>query len=222
MLMNIINILEMKLYHIWWPLLTSEVKLVGFTLNTGKCEALLPLALEGDHSEELQRIGLPQTFGYINALGSVAEGAFETQLSLVGLAHEPKATLKREIAAVKLARQLQQMVTLPMRRPARAVAWMILSKVLAVALDYDARVSRSWAFGQIAERHDRVVSATAACILAEDTLDQQTEVRLRLHVRHGGASIPATRDKAAFGPLGQVALCLASVQSNVRQVIRGC
>ena len=88
-------------------------------------------------------------------------------------------------------------------------------------MDYDARVARTWSMDQVARRHDQVVCTTAAVILAENELGELAETRMRLHVKRGGASLPSTADKAAAGPLVQVALCLPTIQRNSAKSLHG-
>jgi hypothetical protein len=121
-----------------WPLWKQALAESGLEVQQAKCHSWVPqtpqiLPQVNNVVEQVppEQHGLP-------LLGSAAQGAFETFLSVYSVGIQPK--IKRSDKAAKLSQLIKQMQE-SLSAPKKQAAWPLLLRVLAVRLDYDCRIS---------------------------------------------------------------------------------
>ncbi len=128
-----------------WQELKDALELGGHTLREPKCKAWSPLCdLRDDDSEllppNLLRLHelIPRSRGGLVLLGGAAQGEMETAVGDCTLLLQ-KATVRAK-AAVELADRVRCFVTAQPSTTASHLGWFVLSKSVAFALSYDARL----------------------------------------------------------------------------------
>ena len=169
-----------------WPILVAELATDGLRLKAPKCSVYVPAATAPDPA--LAAI-LPQRFDGLPLLGSAVDGEFETFLGPYGLSLQP--TQKRLAVALGLARDLKELAAATLRCPTLQVAWIMLTTVVAHALDFDTRVHPPAALQPHAQQLNHAVADTLGGILGVDigSLNGHAQESITLSAVMGGLGV---------------------------------
>ena len=129
---------------------------------------------------------LPRVTGGIEMLGSAAGGEWS---AVVGDEQQVDAhAAKRTAAAVQLAQRLKQMAASHVDDKIRHKTWFMITKVVASALTYDARIVPREHLEQHSQKVDVAVQEAVEALLPEPLTEQQHQ-RARLPGHYGGLGL---------------------------------
>ena len=178
-----------------WPALEEALGRHGHHLRRHKCACWFP-ALDAKPQAELSvpedaavrslAALVPRVVGGLPALGSAAQGRFATILGPPALAAAPAA--ERAAGAAACARRLAEMARRRADPLAAQCAWTILSKSVAHALDYDARMCPAGALSQAFGMVQQAVRDAAQAIIGK-AVDDDAWAQLQLPGALGGCSL---------------------------------
>ena len=182
-------------WHQLMDLLTAALAAVGLTRRADKCHCFIPSLDPGQvqlqapafapHAQ-LHGDGLP-------ALGTTADGQYSIVLGVSSSGHGP--TEERLARAEQMCAHLVEMCDAPTSGPRRHPAWRILDSVVNHCLSYDASVNEPDVMTSYGRRLDKLVSDTAAYILAAAELQEAELQQLRLSRDVGGCGLRSAEDR---------------------------
>lgn len=182
----------------------------GVNLRDDKCKSHVP-AWSWAPPEEAMRAQLAEVAQIsdegLEILGGAIEGDFEAFLGPFAFGTGPAR--KRLEKAERFVEAAVEMAATPLKVPSRQPAWLLLSKVAAHSLDYDARLLTHGSFLPLAQRLDECLLNAAGRVLGSEAVAWPSVARRRclLPTAQSGGGMQSAIRQAKSAHLAAAAQC---------------
>ncbi|CAK0795081.1 unnamed protein product [Prorocentrum cordatum] len=175
-----------------WPVLQGALAQGGHRVRNHKCKFWAPSCDDSEPGHAAQHLGrlaalLPRAWGGLELLGGAVQGEFAAEVGRDGLLLGPARARARKAAA--LARRVEEFAAAQPAVTAAHLAWSLLSKSVAHALSYDARLAPSTVLGAVAEPVSNAVEEALQHAVVARRLDEGALRQMRLCGAFGGLGL---------------------------------